>query len=120
MRLRKATRIRLVLIAGMVLALEAACRTGLIRPFTMIPPSEMFVSLLRLFQSPEVLSDIGQTLRAVALSLSGALVVGFLIGSLALLGATGCMETGTNPQTTGDPTLSTEVPSLSVYPSWSR
>jgi NitT/TauT family transport system permease protein len=82
MRLRKATRIRLVLIAGMVLALEAACRTGLIRPFTMIPPSEMFVSLLRLFQSPEVLSDIGQTLRAVALSLSGALVVGFLIGAL--------------------------------------
>jgi hypothetical protein len=36
MRLRKATRIRLVLIAGIVLALEAACRTGLIRPFTMI------------------------------------------------------------------------------------
>ncbi len=30
MRLRKATRIRLVLIAGIVLALEAACRTGLI------------------------------------------------------------------------------------------
>ena len=82
MRLRKATRIRLVLIAGIVLTLEAACRTGLIRPFTMIPPSEMFVSLLRLFQSPEVLSDIGQTLRAVALSLSGALVVGFLTGAL--------------------------------------
>ena len=82
MRLRKATGIRLVLIAAVVLGLEIACRTGIIRRFTMIPPSEMVESLLRLFQSPEVLSDIGETLRAVALALVSALVVGFLVGAL--------------------------------------
>jgi len=82
MRLRKATGIRLSLIAGVVLGLEVACRTGVIRRFTMIPPSEMFESLLQLFQSPEVLSDIGQTLRAVVLALVSALAVGFLAGAL--------------------------------------
>ena len=81
MRMRKATVVRLGVIAAIVLALEIACRTGVVRRFTMIPPSEMATSLLGLFESPEVASDIGQTLRAVALALSAALVVGFLVGA---------------------------------------
>jgi NitT/TauT family transport system permease protein len=71
-----------MLIAGVVLALEIACRSGVIRRFTMIPPSEMVESLLRLFQSTEVLSDIGETLRAVVLALSTAIAAGFLIGAV--------------------------------------
>ena len=80
--LRKATKIRVVVIAAIVLGLEIACRMGLIKRFTMIPPSEMFVSVVHLFQNPEVVFDIGQTLRSVALSLSFALVIGFLAGAL--------------------------------------
>jgi len=82
MRLRKATSIRLVVIAAIVLTLEVLCRTGVIRRFTMIPPSEMVESLLHLFASAEVMSDIGETLRSVSLSLTSALVVGFVIGAV--------------------------------------
>ena len=46
MRLRKATSIRLVVIAAIVVTLEVLCRTGAIRRFTMIPPSEMEYSTL--------------------------------------------------------------------------
>lgn len=81
MRPRKATIIRLVLIAAAVGALEAACRTGLIRRFTMIPPSEMAESLVNLFGSPDVVSDIRQTLTAVVIALTAALLIGFLVGA---------------------------------------
>ncbi|HEX8012964.1 MAG TPA: ABC transporter permease [Casimicrobiaceae bacterium] len=81
MRLRKATAIRLGVILAAISVLEAACRAGLIRRFTMIPPSEMAQSLVNLFRSPEVVSDIGQTLTAVGVSLVAALLVGFLAGA---------------------------------------
>jgi NitT/TauT family transport system permease protein len=80
--MRKATWIRLVVIFGAVAALEVACRVGWIRRFTMIPPSEMAESVVRLFGNPDVLSDMRQTLTAIALSLGAALVVGFLTGAL--------------------------------------
>ncbi len=79
--MRKATAIRLAIIIASVAALEVACRLGWIRRFTIIPPSEMAESLARLFQSPEVLSDIRQTLTSVCVSLCAALLVGFLIGA---------------------------------------
>jgi len=79
--MRKATTIRLIVIIGAVAALETACRLGWIRRFTLIPPSEMAVSLVRLFVNPDVLSDMRQTLTAIALSLGAALVVGFLTGA---------------------------------------
>jgi NitT/TauT family transport system permease protein len=80
MRLRKATSVRIIVIALAVGALEAACRGGLIRRYTMIPPSQMAESLLHLFQSPDVVADIGQTLRSVVIALCAALIVGFLVG----------------------------------------
>src|SRR5215472_8357362 len=79
--MRKATTIRLIVIFGAVAALEIACRAGWIRRFTMIPPSEMAESVVRLFGNPDVLSDMRQTLTAIAISLGGALVVGFLTGA---------------------------------------
>lgn len=80
--MRKATTIRLVVIFGAVAALEAACRLGWIRRFTIIPPSEMAESVVRLFANPDVLSDMRQTLTAIAISLGAALVIGFLTGAL--------------------------------------
>lgn len=79
--MRKATTIRLVGIFGGVAALEAACRLGWIKRFTMIPPSEMAQSVLRLFGNPDVLSDMRQTLTAIAISLGAALVIGILTGA---------------------------------------
>ena len=80
--MRKATTIRLVVIFGAVAALEAACRLGWIRRFTIIPPSEMAESVVRLFANADVLSDMRQTLTAIAISLGAALVIGFLTGAL--------------------------------------
>jgi len=79
--MRKATMIRLVVIFGAVAVLEVACRAGWIRRFTMIPPSEMAESVVRLFGNPDVLSDMRQTLTAIAISLGAALVIGFLTGA---------------------------------------
>lgn len=79
-RIRKATLVRTLVIGGAVALLEVACRTGLIGRFTMIPPSEMAVSLVRLFGDREVLADAWHTLTAVFVSLAFALGAGFLIG----------------------------------------
>ncbi len=80
MRVRKATVIRFAVLATALGMLEAACRTGLISRFTMIPPSEMAVSLLKLFGDRDILIDAWRTLTAVFISLVCALVVGFLLG----------------------------------------
>ena len=45
--------IRLAVIVAMIGALELACRTGLIRHQTIIPPSEMATSLYALLASGE-------------------------------------------------------------------
>ncbi len=79
-RLRKATVIRSVILATALAILEAACRSGLISRFTMIPPSDMAVSLARLVGDHDVLVDAWRTLTSVFISLSCALVVGFFLG----------------------------------------
>ncbi|HLJ73751.1 MAG TPA: ABC transporter permease [Casimicrobiaceae bacterium] len=78
--IREATLVRAALLAVLVAVLEIACRTGLIQRFTMIPPSEMVVSLVRLFQNRDVLADAGQTLLSVFIALACALVAGFAMG----------------------------------------
>lgn len=80
--IRTATQIRLVVVAAAVGFLELACRTGLIGRFTMIPPSEMAVSLVNLFATDTIVSDMLETLTAISIALSSALVVGFLLGAL--------------------------------------
>ena len=79
--MRKATTIRLIVIFVAVAALELACRIGWIRRFTMIPPSEMAESVVRLFANADVLADMRQTLTAIAISLGAALVIGFVVGA---------------------------------------
>ena len=57
MKIRKATWVRLLVIGGAVGALEAACRGGLIKPFTMIPPSQMVLGLAHIVTDPELLTE---------------------------------------------------------------
>src|SRR5215472_7672260 len=110
MKLRKATWVRLAVIATAVGALELACRTGLIKPFTMIPPSQMVVGLVRILGDPEFLVDIRNTMTSVVVALVCALVGGCLIGAL--------LHASPRARRIADPLLSTyySVPVFVFYP----
>jgi NitT/TauT family transport system permease protein len=78
----RVVRLRILVIAGTILLIEALCRSGVIDPFTMIPPSRMLASLVRILASGEVLDDIALTLSNVAIALMLAIVVGFIAGAI--------------------------------------
>lgn len=79
--------LRLAVVAGAVLALELACRTGAIQPLTLIAPSQMAQSLGRLIAAGKITDDAIKTFGNVALALALAVMVGFAAG-VALHGAT--------------------------------
>lgn len=73
--------IRLIIIAGSVLALEVACRTGAVPVLTMIPPSEMASSLWKLLISGRVNGDIVFSLTNVISTILLSVLGGFVIGA---------------------------------------
>lgn len=73
------TRVAVIVVA--VLALEFACRAGLINPLTLIPPSEMAAALLQLLASGEISGDIAHTFLTVAMAFVAAVLVGFVAGA---------------------------------------
>lgn len=73
---------RVALIAGCVLALEIACRAGLIDPLTLIPPSEMAGAMAELLISGEIGGDIAHTFLTVAIAFVAAVTVGFGVGAI--------------------------------------
>ncbi|WP_428102102.1 ABC transporter permease [Candidatus Rariloculus sp.] len=77
----RVTRLRVTVIAIAAGLVEILCRTGVVSPFTMIPPSEMVVGLGTLFAAGEMRDQIAQTLINVAAALASAVVVGFLVGA---------------------------------------
>lgn len=72
--------LRLAVIAGLVIALEIACRAGLIRDRVLIPPSAMAVSMIEQLAKAETLRDIGETLGNILLAFATAVVSGFAAG----------------------------------------
>jgi NitT/TauT family transport system permease protein len=72
---------RVAVIAGCVLALESACRAGLINPRTLIPPSAMASAMLDLLVSGEIDGDIAHTFLTVAIAFVSAVLVGFVAGA---------------------------------------
>lgn len=78
----RAGAIRLVVIAGMIAALEVACRMGLIDHRVMIPPSEMATTLVALLISGQLNDDIVRTLGVIAISVVISVVLGFALGLL--------------------------------------
>lgn len=74
--------IRLGVLAAAVVALELACRGGLIRREAVIPPSEMVRGAWRVLGTEEARSQILTTLSTVAQACLLSLVVGFAIGFL--------------------------------------
>lgn len=72
---------RLAIVAGAVLALEIACRTGIIPRVTMVPPSQMAVALaIMMRRAPWFWSDAGATFRNIGAAIFLSIVPGFLIG----------------------------------------
>ena len=80
--MRSALWIRVTLVVGAVLLLEALCRTGVIQPVTMIPPSRMASGLIGLFQNGKVYPPLAKTMGNVATAFVLSVGVGFLMGLL--------------------------------------
>jgi NitT/TauT family transport system permease protein len=78
--MRSALWIRVTLVVGAVLLLEALCRTGVIQPVTMIPPSRMAGGLIALFQNGKVYPPLTKTMGNVATAFVLSVGVGFLLG----------------------------------------
>jgi NitT/TauT family transport system permease protein len=78
--MRRAGWIRLALAAGVVLLLEGLCRAGVIKPLTLIPPSEMAAALGALLASGKATDNIVQTLSTVLAAFLLAVTVGFALG----------------------------------------
>ena len=74
--------IRIALVVTAAGALEAACRTGLIDRFTMIPPSEMVTGIVRLFRAGKLNAAILRTLGDVLTAFAAAVVVGVATGAV--------------------------------------
>lgn len=81
-RMSRAGWIRLVVIVLFFAIIELLCRTKVIGPLTMIPPSEMVTGLVKLLISGRMNLDIGSTLINVAIALTLAVSAGFVIGAL--------------------------------------
>jgi len=69
------------LIAGAFLLLEILCRTQIINPFTMIPPTQMVVGLFEAaVNKPWFWPDVSYTLFNIAAAVAISIVGGFVIG----------------------------------------
>lgn len=79
--MRTAFWVRIAVILGFVGLVEILCRTGVIDPFTMIPPSEMVANLAMILWSGEMNAAIALTFRNVLIAFVLAVVIGFLLGA---------------------------------------
>jgi NitT/TauT family transport system permease protein len=71
---------RLVTFAAVVAALEAVCRTHLVRPTDLVPPTVMLRSMAAALAEPATLHNLWQTLSSVAASVAIAAVTGIAAG----------------------------------------
>ena len=73
---------RVGLIVGSIALLEILCRTGVINPLTLLPPSEMAVAMVNLLASGKVAPDIERTFSTVAIAFALSVVVGIAAGAV--------------------------------------
>jgi NitT/TauT family transport system permease protein len=81
-RSRAALLVRTAVLAGGVLLLEICCRTGIVNPLTVIPPSDMVASMIDRVGSGDLTEDILHTFSIIALAFVLAVVLGTLGGVL--------------------------------------
>jgi NitT/TauT family transport system permease protein len=73
---------RIAVMAGLVLLLEFCCRTEIIDPLTIIPPSDMMASMIEHVGSGEINGNIVQTFSTIVISFVLAIAIGTLGGAL--------------------------------------
>jgi NitT/TauT family transport system permease protein len=72
---------RLAIAGGLILALEAICRSGAVNSFTIIPPSRMAVALVGLIRHADWFwADARYTFQNVAAAIVMSIVPGFVLG----------------------------------------
>jgi NitT/TauT family transport system permease protein len=79
------TRVGAIRLLVVILAfglLEAACQFGFLSRQTVIAPSEMTTTLVRMLASGEIRSDLVRTLTEVAIAVTASIVLGFALGLL--------------------------------------
>jgi NitT/TauT family transport system permease protein len=81
LHLTKVGAARTMFVAAVFAALEALCRLGVIDRVTMIPPSEMVVSMWAILASGRFNNDIFFTLYNIVAASILATIIGFFIGA---------------------------------------
>jgi NitT/TauT family transport system permease protein len=80
--LSRPARLRLLVLAAVVGAVEVLCRLQVIPAFTMIAPSAMVAALPRVLAGGRMTAAIAGTLRNVGLAIAASVLVGFAAGAL--------------------------------------
>jgi NitT/TauT family transport system permease protein len=80
--MNKVALVRLCVIAGAALFVEALCRFGVINRLTLVPPSQMATFLLHLLVSGELNKAMVQTFSNVAIAFVLSVVLGFMLGAV--------------------------------------
>lgn len=65
---------------GLILLLEAACRSGFVSTLAVLPPSEMVAAMVELLATQEVLANVAATFSTVAVAFLAAVLIGFVAG----------------------------------------
>jgi NitT/TauT family transport system permease protein len=81
-RRRAALCVRAAILAALVAALEIGCRTGVVNPLTILPPSAMFASMIDQIGSGEMNASITTTFSTILLAFVLAVGCGTAIGAL--------------------------------------
>ena len=109
-RRRAALFVRVAVLAGLVVLLEICSRTGIIDPLTVIPPSEMVVSMVDHVGSGELSESIVNTFSTIVLAFVLAVGLGTLAGAL--------IHRSSRLRDVADPLLASyySVPTFIFYP----
>ena len=78
----KLLRIRLITVAVILIGLELACRCNFISSYSLIPPSQMFSSMISILRAGTINGQIFATLVAIAVAAVSAIIVGTLAAVL--------------------------------------
>lgn len=76
----RAAWLRIAIVAGAIAAIEAICRLGLVRPQTLVPPSQMAATLIEVLARGELNRDLARTFLCVIVAFVLAVVAGFAAG----------------------------------------
>jgi NitT/TauT family transport system permease protein len=77
----RVARMRVLVLAVAVAALELLCRVGVVPRFTLIPPSEVVTALAGLLASGRMTAAAVGTLRNVGIAVVASILVGFVAGA---------------------------------------